>query len=317
MKGMGLNTIRLEGHLMPEDFFEQMDQAGILVNAGYQCCDAWELQSSGLTTSADYSICDGFAELNKLDGFDLQPRVAVPFTGTIQLKSVTAKDFYISTARGAFVSGLRQLTFDPATHTLAGITDAFLREDTTYKIHVTNGIRDSRGRQVNACARVCVVRFTTRTASGELVRIRRSMDLPLADPQNAYAQAGFPGASSSTAETTTTARAPGCPAGRRSRPDAAQASGRNSDRDRVSWLRTVALPGNSRLALADCAGDGTRCHSRLRGNRGIARTTGPDAADCRDRTTVRRSPLPRPAPIVARAHRGHERAAKRGSGWMT
>jgi exo-1,4-beta-D-glucosaminidase len=56
MKNMGVNTIRLEGHIMPADFFEQMDAAGILVNAGYQCCDAWELQSSGLTTSADYAI---------------------------------------------------------------------------------------------------------------------------------------------------------------------------------------------------------------------------------------------------------------------
>ena len=40
MKNMGVNTIRLEGHIMPPGFFEQMDQAGILVNAGYQCCDA-------------------------------------------------------------------------------------------------------------------------------------------------------------------------------------------------------------------------------------------------------------------------------------
>jgi exo-1,4-beta-D-glucosaminidase len=56
MKNMGINTIRLEGHIMPPDFFEQMDQAGMLVNAGYQCCDAWELQSSGLTTPADFQI---------------------------------------------------------------------------------------------------------------------------------------------------------------------------------------------------------------------------------------------------------------------
>ena len=46
MKNMGLNTIRLEGHLMPADFYQQMDQAGILINAGFQCCDAWELQRS-------------------------------------------------------------------------------------------------------------------------------------------------------------------------------------------------------------------------------------------------------------------------------
>jgi exo-1,4-beta-D-glucosaminidase len=56
MKNMGVNTIRLEGHIMPANFFQQMDQAGILVNAGYQCCDAWELQSSGLTSAADYQI---------------------------------------------------------------------------------------------------------------------------------------------------------------------------------------------------------------------------------------------------------------------
>jgi exo-1,4-beta-D-glucosaminidase len=61
MKNMGLNTIRLEGHIMPPDFFEQMDQAGILVNAGFQCCDAWELQSSGLTTSADFQVMQNSA----------------------------------------------------------------------------------------------------------------------------------------------------------------------------------------------------------------------------------------------------------------
>ena len=56
MKNMGVNTIRLEGHIMPSDFFEQMDRAGILVNAGYQCCDAWQLQQSHLTSLADFKI---------------------------------------------------------------------------------------------------------------------------------------------------------------------------------------------------------------------------------------------------------------------
>ncbi len=61
MKNMGLNTIRLEGHLMPDDFYQQMDAAGMLVNAGFQCCDAWELESSGLTTTADYAIMQNSA----------------------------------------------------------------------------------------------------------------------------------------------------------------------------------------------------------------------------------------------------------------
>src|SRR5437867_2254512 len=72
-------------------------------------------------TNADYSICDGFAQLNKLDGFDLQPRVVVPFTGAIDLGSVNASNFFIGTSTRTFVSGFRQLTFDPATNTLSGI----------------------------------------------------------------------------------------------------------------------------------------------------------------------------------------------------
>src|SRR2546427_6112290 len=150
-------------------------------------------------TDADYSICDAFAQLNKLDGFDLQPRVAVPFTGAINLGSVNATDFFISTDKGAFFSGLRQLTFDPTTNTLAGISDGFLSEDTSYRIHVTNGILDNAGHHVHACGGACVVRFTTRTATGELVRIRQSMDLPPSNSANAYVLAGFPDASTSTA----------------------------------------------------------------------------------------------------------------------
>ena len=150
-------------------------------------------------TNADYSICDAFAQLNKLDGFDLQPRVLVPFTGAIDLRSVNASDFFISTSTGAFVSGLRQLTFDPATNTLAGISDVFLGENTSYRIHVTNRILDTNGHQIRACGTACVVPFTTRTATGELVRIRQSMDLPLSDAANAYVLAGFPNASTSTA----------------------------------------------------------------------------------------------------------------------
>ena len=56
MKNMGVNTIRLEGHIMPSEFFQQMDRAGILINAGYQCCDGWQLQQSRLTTPADFKI---------------------------------------------------------------------------------------------------------------------------------------------------------------------------------------------------------------------------------------------------------------------
>ena len=56
IKAMGVNTIRLEGHLMPADWYEQMDAAGILVNAGYQCCDFWESTSYTSAQQADYQL---------------------------------------------------------------------------------------------------------------------------------------------------------------------------------------------------------------------------------------------------------------------
>ena len=117
----------------------------------------------------DYSVCDTFAMLNHLDGFDLQPRVTVPLTGAVKLSSVDDSNFYITDAAGAFVSGLRQLVFDPAANTLSGISDQFLTEDTPYRVVVTDGIQDSAGNPITACSATCTVPFTTRTASSELV----------------------------------------------------------------------------------------------------------------------------------------------------
>jgi hypothetical protein len=42
VKDLGLNAIRFEGNLPPDDMFAQMDAAGILALPGWQCCDRWE-----------------------------------------------------------------------------------------------------------------------------------------------------------------------------------------------------------------------------------------------------------------------------------
>jgi exo-1,4-beta-D-glucosaminidase len=56
IKNLGLNGIRTEGKQMPENFYEQMDRAGILIDAGFQCCDAWQLQNSMLNTNHDFKV---------------------------------------------------------------------------------------------------------------------------------------------------------------------------------------------------------------------------------------------------------------------
>jgi exo-1,4-beta-D-glucosaminidase len=56
IKNLGLNGIRTEGKQMPDDFYEQMDRAGILIDGGFQCCDAWQVQDSGLNSPHDLDV---------------------------------------------------------------------------------------------------------------------------------------------------------------------------------------------------------------------------------------------------------------------
>ena len=54
VRNLGLNTIRLEGKLETDEFFELADRYGILVMAGWCCCDHWEHWSKW--TQADHEI---------------------------------------------------------------------------------------------------------------------------------------------------------------------------------------------------------------------------------------------------------------------
>ncbi len=60
IKNLGLNAIRTEGKEMPEDFYEQMDRAGIMIDAGFQCCDAWQPEHAKLSKQ-DYSVLNDSA----------------------------------------------------------------------------------------------------------------------------------------------------------------------------------------------------------------------------------------------------------------
>ncbi|MFJ8137725.1 glycosyl hydrolase 2 galactose-binding domain-containing protein [Streptomyces sp. NPDC096013] len=58
---LGLNTIRLEGHIEPDEFFDLADRYGILTLPGWECCDKWEGQVNGdetgdRWTAADYPV---------------------------------------------------------------------------------------------------------------------------------------------------------------------------------------------------------------------------------------------------------------------
>ncbi|MEV6611882.1 beta galactosidase jelly roll domain-containing protein [Kutzneria sp. NPDC051319] len=62
LKNMGINLVRVEGHFLPDDFYQQMDRAGIMVNAGWSCCDRWELPGNEKgVTDEDFKIIQNSA----------------------------------------------------------------------------------------------------------------------------------------------------------------------------------------------------------------------------------------------------------------
>jgi len=54
VQDMGLNTIRLEGKLETKEFLDMADRKGVLVMAGWCCCDHWE--HWGRWSTADFDI---------------------------------------------------------------------------------------------------------------------------------------------------------------------------------------------------------------------------------------------------------------------
>jgi len=103
MKNMGVNAIRLEGHIMPNDWFQQMDQAGILVNGGFQCCDAWQV--GGSLTQAQLNVLQNSAQTigtnlrNHPSVFSFQWSDNQPSSQQeqVSITGFTAADFYPQT----------------------------------------------------------------------------------------------------------------------------------------------------------------------------------------------------------------------------
>ncbi|MEU6491044.1 sugar-binding domain-containing protein [Streptomyces sp. NPDC046994] len=55
---LGLNTIRLEGHIEPDEFFDLADRYGILTLPGWECCDKWEGEVNGEESGDEWTAAD-------------------------------------------------------------------------------------------------------------------------------------------------------------------------------------------------------------------------------------------------------------------
>lgn len=90
------------------------------------------------------SDCADVAVLNTLDGFNIQPRISVPFSGPIDLSTVSSSTIFL-VGPGDHVVGINQIEWEPLTNTLHFESDEQLAQDSTYLLVVTRGVHDADG----------------------------------------------------------------------------------------------------------------------------------------------------------------------------
>jgi hypothetical protein len=129
--------------------------------------DRFTVADSGQLTSrrVNLPLPDGAARpsdfadtnvINTLDGFNLQPRLSIPFDGPIDPATVSSNTLFLIKLEdptspqesGGQVIGINQTVWDVATNTLHVESDQQLEEHTRYALIVTRGVLDASGQPV-------------------------------------------------------------------------------------------------------------------------------------------------------------------------
>jgi hypothetical protein len=108
------------------------------------------------------SDCADLTLVNQLDGFNLQPRLSIPFDGAIDVSTVNSQTVFLLQLPGRglveadgdisnpHVIGINQIVWDPASLTLFAESNDHLDEDSNYLLIVTNGVHDASGNPIAA-----------------------------------------------------------------------------------------------------------------------------------------------------------------------
>jgi hypothetical protein len=97
---------------------------------------------------------------NFLDGFNVQPRLSIPFSGPIDPKTVNSNDVFLvylgsTLPRGAKpgqIVGINQVVWEVAANTLHAESNDLLEQHALYALIVTDGIHDVNGSPVQPSA---------------------------------------------------------------------------------------------------------------------------------------------------------------------
>jgi hypothetical protein len=93
--------------------------------------------------------CNDIDVLDTLDGFNIQPRISVPFSAAIDPATVSSSTVYLVGPAGHVV-GVNQIEWEPAAKTLHVESNDQLAQDTRYLLVVTRGVHDASGQPLDA-----------------------------------------------------------------------------------------------------------------------------------------------------------------------
>ncbi len=93
IKNLGLNTLRFEGNLPPDDMFAQMDRAGVLAMPGWQCCDRWEDPLSKWPTALQANAANQASRV--ASWLRDHPSVFTYFQGSDEAPEAAKEDIYL------------------------------------------------------------------------------------------------------------------------------------------------------------------------------------------------------------------------------
>ncbi len=106
------------------------------------------------------SDCADIALVNQLDGFNLQPRLSIPFDGAIDVSTVNSSTVFLIKLPGSGLNeiefdgfapqviGINQIVWDTASLTLFAESNDHLDEDANYALIVTTGVHDAQGNPI-------------------------------------------------------------------------------------------------------------------------------------------------------------------------
>ena len=98
--------------------------------------------------TASPSDCADIAVLDQLDGFNIQPRISIPFSGPIDTSTVSSSTVFLIGPHDEVI-GINQPVWNPGDNTLYVESNDQLEQDSTYLLVVTRGVRDASGKPVD------------------------------------------------------------------------------------------------------------------------------------------------------------------------